>query len=133
MLSYQQPKIRILVVDDHELTRLSLKHLFASQQNFELVGLSSNGQQAIKQVQQHQPDVVILDLQMPVMHGLNAAFHIKRISPSTQIVAYSSLEDPQTEVMSQTAPIDCFCDKETSTEELIRIVNELGGYALPHA
>ena len=118
--------LRVLVVDDHELTRFSLKLALQSHNNIELVGLASNGQEAIEMVKRHHPDVIILDLQMPVMDGLSASTHIKTINPSTQIIAYSSVDDPQVEVMSQTARIDAFCKKDTATQDLIALVKELG-------
>ena len=74
----------------------------------------------------HCPDVIILDLQMPVMDGLSASTQIKSWSPQIRILAYSSLDDPQTEVMLQTAKIDAFCTKDTAMKDLIEKVNELG-------
>ncbi len=126
MLSCQNPILRVLVVDDHELTRFSLKLALSNQRDIELVGLASNGKEAIAMVERYRPDVVILDLQMPVMDGLSASTHIKGINPNTQIIAYSSVDDPQIEVMSQTARVDFFCKKDTATKDLINIVKELG-------
>ncbi len=126
MLSCQQPALRVLIVDDHELTRFSLKLALQSQKHIELVGLASNGKEAIEMVERYRPDVIILDLQMPVIDGLSASTQIKNIEPNTQIIAYSSVDDPQIEVMTQTARIDAFCKKDTATHDLIALVNQLG-------
>lgn len=126
MLSYQSTTLRVLVVDDHELTRFSLKLALSSQENIELVGLASNGQEAIQMVKRHHPDVIILDLQMPVMDGWSASTYIKDIDPKTQIIAYSSQEDPKLKDTSTSSSLDAFCKKDTATPELIKLVNELG-------
>ncbi|MEP0918665.1 response regulator transcription factor [Leptolyngbya sp. DQ-M1] len=121
--------LRVLIVDDHELTRFSLKLALQRQEGIELVGLASNGQEAVEMANRHCPDVIVLDLQMPVMDGLSASTQIKSAHPNVKILAYSSLEDPQTEVMLQTAKVDAFCKKETTVQDLIAIVNELGEQA----
>lgn len=125
MLTTEHSKVRVVIVDDHELTRFSLSLALRSQADFELMGLASNGQEAIDLVKHHHPDVVIMDLQMPVMDGLSASTHIKTFDPNIKILAYSSLEDPQTEVMVQTAKIDAFCKKDTDTNELIEVARHL--------
>jgi DNA-binding NarL/FixJ family response regulator len=116
-------------VDDHELIRYSLKMALQRQPNIELVGLASNGREAVEMVKQHRPDVVILDLQMPIVDGLSASTQIKGLYPQTQIVAYSSVKDPQVEVMVQTAQVDAFCEKEVPIQELIDVVTQLGAAA----
>ncbi|MBD2091947.1 response regulator transcription factor [Microcoleus sp. FACHB-1515] len=126
MLSHRSPNLRVLVVDDHELIRYSLKMALQRQPNIELVGLASNGKEAVEMVKQHRPDVVILDLQMPIVDGLSASLQIKGMYPQTQIVAYSSVKDPQVEVMVQTAQVDAFCEKEVPIQELINVVTQLG-------
>lgn len=125
-LSCKHSILRVLVVDDHELTRFSLKLALSSQENIDLVGLASNGQEAIEMVERHQPDVIILDLQMPVMDGWSASSHIKHTHPNTQIIAYSSQEEPKLKDTYQTASLDAFCKKDTATPELIALVRELG-------
>jgi len=126
MLSYQPSTLRVLVVDDHELTRFSLKLALSSHENIELVGLASNGQEAIEMVERHHPDVIILDLQMPIMDGWSASAYIKDIEPKTQIIAYSSQEDPKLKDITKTESLDAFCQKDTATPELIKLVKELG-------
>jgi len=71
-------------------------------------------------------DVLVMDLQMPIMDGLSASKKIKQVNPNVKIIAYSSLENPQTEALSQSASIDAFCPKETPTEELVTLIKQLG-------
>lgn len=126
MLCCQNSTLRVIVVDDHELTRFSLKLAMQGQKNIELVGMASNGKEAIELVERCHPDVIILDLQMPVMDGLSASNHIKTIDPNVQIIAYSSVENPQAEVRNAAARIDAFCQKDAPTQDLIALVKKLG-------
>ena len=126
MLSCEPSKLLVLVVDDHELTRLTLKLAFSSQKNLQVVGLASNGQEALEMVKRCHPDVIVLDLHMPVMDGWSASGHIKAIAPNTQIIAYSSVEDTNCQETKETANLDAFCKKDTPTTELIALVKKLG-------
>ena len=130
VLSCQPYILRVLVVDDHELTRFSLKLAFSGQENIELVGLASNGKEAIELVKRYHPNVIILDLQMPVLDGWSASTQIKHIDPNTQIIAYSSVEEPKFKGKSSTDSLDAFCQKDTATPELIALVRELGRRAV---
>ena len=126
MLSCDRSNLRVLVADDHELTRLSLKLALATQSNIQLVGIAKNGQEAVEMVKNHEPDVIILDLQMPVMDGWLASSQIKQINPQTQIIAYSAMEEAQAAAMNPAACVDAFCRKDTNTQDLISLVKELG-------
>ncbi len=126
MISLERPVLRVLVADDHELTRFSLKMALKNQAGIELVGLAEDGAQAIELVKRHMPDVIILDLQMPILDGMSAAHEIKRIAPCIQILAYSSLEDPKIDRLLQEATISEVCRKDTPTSDLINKVRELG-------
>ena len=126
MLSCESSTLRVLVVDDHELTRLTLKLAFASQENIQVVGLASNGQEAIEMVKRYHPDVIVLDLQMPIMDGWSASYHIKTIAPNTQIIAYSSVEDTKFLETKEMGRLDAFCRKDVPTTELIALVRQLG-------
>jgi DNA-binding NarL/FixJ family response regulator len=114
------------VVDDHELTRLTLQLAFSCQENIQVVGLASNGQEAIDMVKRCYPDVIVLDLQMPVMDGWSASSHIKAISPKTQILAYSSVEDGYLKETKAMPTFDDICKKDIPTTELIALVRQLG-------
>ncbi|MBE9251123.1 response regulator transcription factor [Dolichospermum sp. LEGE 00240] len=126
MLSKEPSKMRVLIVDDHELTRLSLQLIFSVQENIHVVGLASNGQEAIDIVKCHKPDVIILDLQMPIMDGWSASNYIKAISPNTQILAYSSVDELSFQNHKTQHQFDQVCTKDIPTKELITLVRQLG-------
>ena len=102
-----------------------MKLAIAHQKNLELVGLASNGKEAIEMTQRFHPDAIVLDLQMPVMDGWSAAAKIKNINPETQIIAYSSVEDPKLHDLEALACFDAVCKKDVATPELMRIIEEL--------
>jgi DNA-binding NarL/FixJ family response regulator len=126
MLSGELPILRVVVADDHELTRLTLQLTFSSQENIQVVGTARNGQEAIEAVKYHYPDVIILDLQMPIMDGWVASKHIKTISPKTQILAYSSVEDIHLQAAKPMYSFDDVCDKDIPMTELIALVRQMG-------
>lgn len=125
MPSLQSSLLRVLVVDDHELICFGLKVALQKQANIELVGVANNGQEAVKIVAVSLPDVIILDLQMPVMDGATASKHIRRIDPNIKIIGYSSMESPDAKRLIDSASLDAFCDKATHTSELIGLAWQL--------
>lgn len=126
MLSTECSNLDLLVVDDHELTRLSLQLVFSTQENIHVVGLAAHGQEAIEMVKLYQPHVVILDLQMPIMDGWVASHYIKDISPNTQILAYSSVDETSFQPNQTQHKFDKICKKDIRTQELITLVKQLG-------
>ena len=82
-------KIRVLVVDDHVLVRKGLKGLIETQKDMECVGQAGDGSEAIDLVLETSPDVVIMDISMPVMNGLVATKEIRTVSPSSRVIILS--------------------------------------------
>lgn len=80
---------RILIVDDSALIRASLRSWIAKNSAWELCGEAENGQIAVEKVEELHPDVVILDFQMPVMNGLDAARRIGVMAPGTAMVMFT--------------------------------------------
>jgi DNA-binding NarL/FixJ family response regulator len=82
--------IRVLAVDDHSLLRDGIAKLLAAQPDIELVGEASNGREAIEQYRLHHPDVILMDLQMPEMNGVDAIVAICGESPRARIVVLTT-------------------------------------------
>jgi DNA-binding NarL/FixJ family response regulator len=78
--------IRILVVDDHPVVRQGVAGLVGGQSDMSIVGQASNGREAIQQFRAHHPDVVLMDLQMPEMNGLDALMAIRDEAPEARII-----------------------------------------------
>ena len=83
----------LLIADDHEVIRHILCLIFAAQADFEVCGEAENGQQAIEMAQILHPDLIMLDLSMPIMNGIEAACALKRLMPMTPIIVFSDYSD----------------------------------------
>jgi two-component system, NarL family, response regulator NreC len=80
---------RILVADDSQLIRKMLCELFKGHESLEICDEAADGQEAVEKAQKHQPDLIILDLSMPKMNGLQAAMAIRRILPNVPIILFT--------------------------------------------
>jgi two-component system, NarL family, response regulator LiaR len=93
MDSQSDRKIRVMLVDDHAVVRSGLGAFLMVQNDLELVGEAENGAQAVERAAELQPDVILMDLMMPVMDGVAATAAIKQQNPAIQIVALTSFEE----------------------------------------
>ena len=83
----------ILIVDDNAYVRRGLCELFKRESDFEVCGEAENGKEAIDKALTFHPDLIILDLSMPVMNGLDAARELKRLMPTVPLIMYSGFGD----------------------------------------
>ena len=87
-----QPKIRVVIVDDHDMLRQGLVVYIDAFDDLELVGEAANGEEAIQLCREAKPDVVLMDLVMPVMDGVTAVTHILRDNPGIQVIMLSGFD-----------------------------------------
>jgi NarL family two-component system response regulator LiaR len=88
-------KIRIMLVDDHAVVRSGLGAFLSVNPDLELVGEAENGEQAVARANILKPDVILMDLMMPVMDGVTATGAIKKQNPSIQIIALTSFQEDE--------------------------------------
>jgi len=88
-------KIKVLIVDDHTLVRQGIRSLLALTADIEIVGEAGDGREAIGKVRQLAPDVVLMDLAMPKMGGLEATRRIRREFPATKVLAVTQYDDSE--------------------------------------
>jgi DNA-binding NarL/FixJ family response regulator len=81
--------LRILIADDHEVVRRGVRSILESRADWEICGEAANGQEAIDKTRQLNPDLIVLDITMPVLNGLDAARSIRKSSPNTVILILS--------------------------------------------
>jgi DNA-binding NarL/FixJ family response regulator len=96
---------RLLVVDDHDMLREALVELLR-QAGFEVVGEAADGADAVALAKELEPDVVLMDLRMPVLGGLDATRLIKHATPATQVVLLTAFESPALQQQAEEA--GCF-------------------------
>jgi NarL family two-component system response regulator LiaR len=83
-------RITLLIVDDHDVVRQGVRAFLQTQPDLHIVGEASTGEEAIRLAQEHIPDVVLMDLVMPGMKGVEATRQIKQVSPRTQVIILTS-------------------------------------------
>jgi two-component system chemotaxis response regulator CheY len=83
----------VLIVDDNAYIRQALCELFKREADFQVCGEAENGKEGIEKAQELRPDLIVLDLSMPVMNGLDAARVLKRLMPTVPLILYSAFGD----------------------------------------
>ena len=121
------PKIRLLLVDDHEIVRAGIRMLFLAESDMEIVGEVGSGEEAIEAVRDLTPDVVIMDVAMPGMTGIEATRQIKEACPDTVVLALTMYDDEQYFFEMLNAGASGYIPKRAAPDDLvsaIRVVNQ---------
>jgi DNA-binding NarL/FixJ family response regulator len=123
---------RVLIVDDHGVLRDGLGSVISAQPDLELVGMAANGAEAVELCRGRAPDVVLMDLEMPVMNGIAATRAIHAMSPATAILVLTSFADRSRITDALDAGAVGYLLKDASAEEVVQGVRAaaLGGSPL---
>ena len=113
------PTKRVLLVDDNAVVRSFVRQLFELQPDFEIAGEAENGRDAVEKAEKLKPDLIILDLIMPMMTGLDAAPLLRQLLPDTRIILFTQQEESEVEPLARAAGINAVVSKSQAVSELV--------------
>lgn len=123
--------MKVLVVDDNEDSRFLLRKRLGNKRQFQIVGEASNGSEAVDLVQELEPDIVIMDVRMPGMGGVEATRQIKERFPHISVLAYSAFGDlEQMDAMREAGAVG-YVLKDAPAEELIMRLQDSASQEAP--
>ena len=115
-------KIAVLLVDDHEVVRQGLRALLESQVDMQVVGEAQNGHQAISLAREKNPDVIVMDISMPGLNGLEATREIVKVVPTAKVLVLTSYDDDDCVVQMSQAGAVGYLTKRSAAEELTEAI-----------
>lgn len=115
-------KIKVLIVDDQALFREGLRTLLEVQQDVEIVGEASNGEEALRLAATAQPEVVLMDLRMPVMDGVTATRRIRDLYPAINVIVLTTFDDDETVFDGLRAGAMGYLLKDVTSEKLCEAI-----------
>lgn len=117
--------ITLLLVDDHQIVRQGLRVLLEREDDVQIVGEAGDGLEAVRQIENLQPDVVILDLTIPKLSGLEVLRQIGKAAPDTRVIVFSVHASEPYVVEALKHGVSGYVLKDAPTEELVRAVREI--------
>jgi DNA-binding NarL/FixJ family response regulator len=114
--------IRVLIADDHALFRYGIKAMLASEQGFELAGEASSGEEAVKLAAELRPDIVLMDIQMPGLNGIEATRRIVKADPGIGVVVVTMFEEDDSVFAAMRAGARGYVLKGGDADEVVRVV-----------
>jgi two-component system, NarL family, response regulator LiaR len=118
-------QVSILLVEDHLLTRIGLKTVIERKSDFKIVGEAEDGEQAIRMVDELSPDVILMDVGMPVMDGIEASRRIKEKHPRKAIIMLTSHDNERDIFASLSAGAGGYCLKDVEPERLYSAIRSV--------
>ena len=124
-MRHQPGRITLLLVDDHTIVREGLRALLEGESDVEIIGEAENGQQAIAMAKELRPDIVVMDIAMPILNGLQATHVIRKESPRTRIIILSMYTDDEFVVQVIRHGASGYLVKHTAAADLLTAIHEV--------
>lgn len=118
-------KIGVLLVDDHTVVRQGLRALLKAEEDIEVLGEAENGRQAVMLAKKHPPDVVVMDVAMPLLNGLEATRQILKSLPNTKVLVLTSYGDDECVEQLMQAGAAGYLIKQTAANDLLKAIREV--------
>ncbi len=119
------PPIRVLCVDDHRLMREGIVRIVSLQTDIVVIAEARTGAEAVSQFMAHRPDVTLMDLQLPVMNGLQAIRAIKKADPAARVVVLTMYQGDEDIYRALQAGAAAYLLKDSVPDDLIRVIREV--------
>ncbi len=114
--------IRVVIVDDQPLIRAGFSMILAAEESIELVAEASNGREALEAARTHRPDVVLMDIRMPVMNGIEATRELKELCIETAVLVLTTFDNDENVYAALRAGASGFLLKDTQPDELVNAI-----------
>ncbi|MEW6092725.1 MAG: response regulator transcription factor [Chloroflexota bacterium] len=118
-------KIRLMLVDDHDVVRAGLKSFLQTQEDFEVVAEAGNGEDAIKQAVSFRPDVILMDITMPGMDGMQATRQLRVLCPECFVLALTVHDDKQYFIQMLAEGASGYITKQAAADELVAAIRTI--------
>ncbi|GGI02478.1 MULTISPECIES: response regulator transcription factor [Mammaliicoccus] len=116
--------IRVLFVDDHEMVRIGISSYLSTQEDISVIGEAASGREGIEKAEKLEPDVILMDLVMDDMNGIEATQHIKKNQPSVKIVMLTSFIEDNEVYQALDAGVDSYILKTTSADDIANAIRK---------
>jgi DNA-binding NarL/FixJ family response regulator len=122
-----QRQISILIVDDHPLFRDGLQQALTLEDDLNVIGQSEDGEDALRAARRLQPDVILLDINLPLLNGLQVARQLKAERTNAAVIVLTAYHDSQQVLHAMRAGAAAYCSKDVTPDELIEIIRDVAG------
>jgi DNA-binding NarL/FixJ family response regulator len=118
-------KVRIFLTDDHPVLREGLKYIIKSNPDYEIIGESGDGKEALEKIEKLKPDIALLDISMPTMTGIEVARQIRKYSSKTRIIIFSRYDNEEYVNQVMKYGVKAYILKDDTGEDLLKAIKEV--------